>query len=341
MRFLTQIAVLIFALTLPVLAQNMDHGYYAKIVTRGSAWTLRVNDIHIRENVKVGYGNSTGNIGWAVKPGLNSLSLLFSPLTGKNPTTGEYEQSLHEGVSFEVTIERLDYKTRESLEVNALHISYNEDKGKFVSHPKTSFGQERKMRYPQIWSDGKYTVSADQTESLVPVNGQTLDAYRLDVEFFVEDDQLWPQHWKSEAVPLEDTPEMRRELWGAYQELHWLFQSGNIEEFFRRMEPIWARAAHVYTMDVKSAREFVEDFKFGLNSYKPVREDGKILQPLRLKSDLQNAAVQLYANNRLAWIRPVPILWRHPDTREPSAVPVVFYKTATGEWKIADINVGL
>ncbi|EEW57573.1 hypothetical protein SCH4B_3585 [Ruegeria sp. TrichCH4B] len=323
------------------MAQNMDHGYFAKIVTRGSAWTLRVNDIHIRENVKVGYGNSTGNIGWAVKPGLNSLSLFFSPLTGKNPTTGEYEQSLHEGVSFEVTIERLDYKTRESLEVNALHISYNEGKGKFVNHPKTSFGQERKMRYPQIWSDGKYTVSADQTESLVPVNGQALDAYRLDVEFFVEDDQLWPEHWEDEAVPLEDTPEMRRELWGAYQELHALFQSGDTEEFFRRMEPIWAKAAHVYTMDLKSARDFVNDMSEGLDGFKPVTPSGEVLQPLLLMSDLENAAVQLFANNRLAWIRPNPIRWKTPDVEEYSNVPVVFYKTATGEWKIADINVGL
>jgi len=196
-------------------------------------------------------------------------------------------------VSFEVTIERLDYKTRESLEVNALHISYNEDKGTFVSHPKTSFGQERKMRYPQIWSDGNYTVSADQTESLVPVNGQTLDAYRLDVEFYVKDDQLWPQHWEDEAMPLEDTPEMRRELWGAYQELHALFQSGDTEEFFRRMEPIWAKTAHVYTMDLKSAREFIEASRTGLDGFTPVTPSGEVLQPLLLMSDLENAAVQL------------------------------------------------
>ncbi len=244
-------------------------------------------------------------------------------------------------LTFEVTIERLDYKTRESLEVNALHVTYDEDKGGFVSHPETSFGQERKMRSPLIWSEGAYSVSRTQTEKLVPVNGQALDAYRLDLEFFVEDDQLWPQHWEAEAVALEDTPDMRRELWAAYQELHTLFQRDNTEAFYRMMEPIWARAAHVYTMDVKSAREFIEDTEFGLSTYKSVQPDGKVLQPLRLKSDLQNAAVQLYANNRLAWIRPVPILWRHPETGKPSAVPVVFYKTAAGEWKIAEINIGL
>ncbi len=100
-RILNWAAALLLTLTAPLVAQNMDHGYYAKIVTRGSAWTLRVNDLHIRENVKVGYGNSTGNIGRAVRQGRNSLSLIFSPLTGKNPETGEYEQSLHNGVSFE------------------------------------------------------------------------------------------------------------------------------------------------------------------------------------------------------------------------------------------------
>lgn len=43
MRFLTQIAVLIFALTLPVLAQNMDHGYFENIIFEDSAWSLKVN----------------------------------------------------------------------------------------------------------------------------------------------------------------------------------------------------------------------------------------------------------------------------------------------------------
>jgi len=172
-------------------------------------------------------------------------------------------------------------------------------------------------------------------------SGQTFDAYRLDVEFFVEDDQLRPRHWESKAVVLEDTPEMRRELWGAYEELHALFQSGDTEAFFRRMEPIWARGARVYTMDVKSAREFIEETREGLDGFKPVTPSGEVLQRLLLMSDLENAAVQLYANNRLAWIRPNPIRWKTPDVEEYSNVPVVFYKTATGEWKIADINVGL
>ncbi|WP_413220006.1 hypothetical protein [Tritonibacter mobilis] len=325
----------------PAMADNMDHGYYAKIVSEGSAWSLRVNDLHLRDNVEVGFGNSTGNIGRAVQPGRNTVSILFAPITGKNPETGEYEQSLRDGVSFEVTIERLDFKTRESLEVNALHIVFDEEKNRFVNWPQTRFGQDRVMRFPLLWSEGKFEFSEQQTEKLILANGQTFDAYRLDLEFYVDDKQLWPHHWESQAVPLEDTPEMRQELWSAYQELHALFQSGDTEEFFRRMEQSWARAAHIYTMNLKSGREFIEDTRMGLATYQPVRPDGKTLQPLFLASDLQNAAVQLYANDRLAWIRPGPIYWEDPDTGEREWVSVVFFKTPTGEWKIAEINIGL
>ncbi|OBY28519.1 hypothetical protein [Leisingera sp. JC1] len=322
------------------MAQDMDHGYYANIVSGGAIWSLRVNDMHIRENVNFGHGDSSGSISRAVQPGRNTLSLIFSPITGKNPDTGEYEQSLKDDVSFEVSVERLDFKTRESQEINALHIIYDEERSGFITQPQTRFGEDRVLRHPLIWSDGQHRFSQTQTEKVILENGQTFAAYRIDLEFFVEDDQLWPQHWEAEAVPLEDTPEMRRELWAAYQDVHSLFQRGDTEVFFRMMEPSWARAAHIYT-EYSSAREFIENVDGGLNSYKAVQPDGEVLQPLELDTDLQKAAVQIYGNGRLVWIRPDPFVWEHPHTGEITSVPVVFYKTAAGEWKIAEINIGL
>ncbi|MDC0660829.1 hypothetical protein N6L27_22715 [Leisingera sp. SS27] len=199
-RILNWAAALLLALTAPLMAQDMDHGYYANIVSGGAIWSLRVNDMHIRENVNFGHGDSSGSISWAVQPGRNTLSLIFSPITGKNPDTGEYEQSLRDDVSFEVSVERLDFKTRESQEINALHVIYDEVQSGFVGQPQTRFGEDRVLRLPLIWSNGQHKFSQTQTEKVILENGQTFAAYRIDLEFFVEDDQLWPQHWEAEGV---------------------------------------------------------------------------------------------------------------------------------------------
>jgi len=79
-KLLKLLLIVISLLTItrePAMADNMDHGYYAKIISDGSAWSPRVNDLHVRDNLNIGYGNSTGNIGRAVNPGRNTLSLIL------------------------------------------------------------------------------------------------------------------------------------------------------------------------------------------------------------------------------------------------------------------------
>ncbi|OBY28520.1 hypothetical protein [Leisingera sp. JC1] len=53
-RILNWATALLLALTAPLMADNMDHGYYAKIRTTGAGWQLRVNDLHIRKNSDIG-----------------------------------------------------------------------------------------------------------------------------------------------------------------------------------------------------------------------------------------------------------------------------------------------
>lgn len=95
--------------------RNIDHGYYAKIQTEGIAWSLRVNDLFVRENGDPGYVTSNGNIGLALLPGENLISLLFSPVTGEKTASGDFIFEMYDGVSIEIGIERLKFATREFL----------------------------------------------------------------------------------------------------------------------------------------------------------------------------------------------------------------------------------
>ena len=69
-----------------VMADNSENRYNAYIHTQGSAWSLRVNDIFVRDNDKVAYADYSPNIGMNLRSGENTLSLLFSPVTGSPAT---------------------------------------------------------------------------------------------------------------------------------------------------------------------------------------------------------------------------------------------------------------
>ncbi|WP_249975968.1 hypothetical protein, partial [Vreelandella olivaria] len=171
--------------------------------------------------------------------------------------------------------------------------------------------------------------------------GWTIDGYRLDISFTVTD-PIPPFHWERDAVALEDTPRLRRELREAYRHIHGLISRNDTEAIFREMEPVWARTAYMLTEET-SARDFIDSTEHGLAVYERIGPGGEVLQPLFWGDDPQDDQVEFLAEGRLVRIQPTPILWEHPPSGSEryASFPVVFYRTHDGEWRIARVLVGV
>ncbi|WP_249979223.1 hypothetical protein, partial [Vreelandella olivaria] len=163
----------------------------------------------------------------------------------------------------------------------------------------------------------------------------------LDISFTVTD-PIPPFHWERDAVELEDTPRLRRELREAYRHIHGLISRNDTEAIFREVEPVWARTAYMLT-EHDSARAFIEDTRSGLAGYKRIGPEGEVLQPLSWNDDSQDDQVEFLAEGRLVRIQPTPILWEHPPSGSEryASFPVVFYQSRDGQWRVADVATGI
>lgn len=325
------------------MAQNLDHGYYARIQTDGIAWSLRVNDIFVRENAALGYITTDGNIGKQLQPGANTISLLFSPLTGETGAGGSYLFELRDGLLIDITIERRDFGTGESQEISAVRLRYDMAQADFVAEDKTAAGLDRMLAQPLLRTDGRYTISdLPPSRPITFWTGDRAEGYRLDVGIEVDAEELPPFHWRADAIRLEDTPELRKELMQAYQRLHGRIARGDRAAILQEARPVWERSAFILTTRASTAEEFVENSELGFDIFDQTHPDGSELQELRMLESVGEAALQFMDDGKLVRFRPDPIAWAMPPDSEDitSVFPVVFYKTASGEWHIADINIG-
>lgn len=328
------------------MAQNLgySHGYYAIIETSGMAWSLRVNDLFLRENGEVGFASSNGNITPALLPGLNRLTLQFAPLTGEQDADGNYISELRDGLLIDIAIQRIDYGTREEQVIDVIGLRYDLARGAFEPVEKTPSGADRVRSQPLLRAVGDGVMSDGEVDHFVFRNGQIFPSFRLDVDFEVDDPMLPPFVWAGKAVPLTDTPEVRRELFAAYERLHDQITRGEKYAILEEVRPVWERAAYVLTSHMTTAEEFINDDELGLDLFRKDHPDGSVFQPLRMRADPSDAALQFMDGARLVRFRPDPIVWALPPGDGPditSIFPVVFYKTPDGEWRIGDINVGL
>lgn len=343
MRRLLRVALLTLAVVLTIMkgaasAQNLGHSYGAVIDTKGVVWSLEINDIFVRENTDVPFATSSGSITTAVRPGQNTMSLLFSPITGKDPATGNYVYELTEGVMIDMALTRNDFETRERVEIGLLRIRYDGAEREFVS--ETGSSGAGASQDGSLSSDGRYQLSELEDPKIVVRSGQTFGGFRLDVGFNINDQALPPQVWADKAVPLSDSPELRRELLRAYEEIYQKIRSGETEAIFQQAAPIWERSAFLLT-DFSSARQYIESVEPGLEMFQPNRPDGATLMPLTFVTDIQGASLQFMADNQLVRVRPDPIRWENSEGEfRFSTFPVVFYKRADGSWHIGDINTG-
>ena len=317
------------------MAQNADYRYNAVISTKGSPWSFRANDIFLHDNINIDHADRSPNIGIAMRPGRNTLSLLFSPLVGQDPETGKHLYKLHDGVEIDITVSRHNWRERSDEDVNILRIRYDEETKSWISFDKTFDGFDRVLETEHIYADGHYTVHELKGQKIVFFTGEYIGGYRLDIDFETRD-YFPPFHWEADATTLEDTAQTRRELYKAYQRVYNTILKGDGEAIFREVEPIWANTAYLLT-EYASARELIEDDELGLARFQHTRPNGFILQPLNLSENLVEDQVVFMGNNRLAYVLPDPISWHKQESDRTSSFPVVFYKTNSGEWRIAEI----
>lgn len=337
------IALLFLFLRGPVMADNIDHGYRVNIFTQGAIWGLHTNDLFVRENTDVAYASYVTDITTVMKNGDNRMSLLFSPMTGFNSATNEVEFELNDKVLIDIAIERIDFNTQGRETVNAILIEYDSVAGNFKSIATTSSGGERVFTTNNMRSDGQFTLTEMPLGDLIFSSGQTAGGYRLDFDFSVNSTEIPPFAWEGNAVPLEDTPALRQQLNAAYQNIHAKIAADDFEAVFTAAEPVWARTAFLLTTK-DDARSFVEGREGrGLSgAFVASRDDGSALKPLHFWEGPETAALQFMADKRLVRFRPDPIAWEDPAGGNLSyhEFPVVFFRTAEGEWKIGAITTG-
>ncbi|MFG6175887.1 hypothetical protein ACGTN6_01465 [Halomonas sp. THAF12] len=325
----------------PAMADNAENLYFAHVHTQGSAWSLRVNDIFVRDNIDVPYADYSPSIGMEVREGRNTLSLLFSPITGQNDETGEYEYSLHDGVEIDIAIGRNNWKGNTSERLHLLRLRYNEDSGRFESLDETAGGEPRQLSQAHMRSSGDWQLS-EYDSNIIFSGGQTLSGYRLDIDFRL-DDPVPPLHWKGQAVELEDSPQLRRELREAYRRFHTLIKRGETETIFQEVKPVWDRVAYMLTTE-ENGRSFIENSSQGLARFSQTRPDGAELLPAPYwEGAPEEDKVEFMANNRLVRIRPNPIVWEHPPegSENFASFPVAFYRTQDGKWHVGDVLTNL
>jgi len=327
------------------MAQPIEREYWVNIHTEGAAWVLRVNDVNVLSHRFIEQYSISYPISPSLKEGQNTISLIYAPLleddTGqlaKDEETGEYIQAPKEDFWVDVTIEAINTRTQEKERINTLQLRYDMEEGELIASPQNpaNINGETVHQTEHLRTRGEFVVNSP--DQLLSGSGQSIEAERVDMSFRLLD-TIPDFHWVNAATPLQDTPRLRHELRQAYQRLHHLFEEGNTDAIVREFEPVWDRTG-LLMAGGKSAREYAESLPVGSQLVGLHQEpNGPRLQPLDIADDPAGDSLEFMGDGRLVRILPSPIYWSYPGQpdKEETAIPMVFYRTLAGEWRIAAV----
>jgi len=337
--------VCLLSLSSSAMAQPIEREYWVNIHTEGAAWVLRVNDVNVLSHRFIEQYSISYPISPSLKEGQNTISLIYAPLleddTGylaKDEETGEYIQAPKEDFWVDVSIEAINTRTQEKERINTLQLRYDMEEGELIaSHQNpANINGETVHQTEHLRTRGEFVVSSP--DQLLTGSGQSIEAERVDMSFRLLD-TIPDFHWVNEATPLQDTPRLRHELRQAYERLHRLFEEGNTDAIVREFEPVWDRTG-LLMAGGKSAREYAESLPVGSQLVGLHQEpNGPRLQPLDIADDPADDSLEFMGDGRLVRILPSPIYWSYPSQpdKEETAIPMVFYRTSAGEWRIAAV----
>ncbi|MFG6668801.1 hypothetical protein ACGK9R_17070 [Halomonas sp. HNIBRBA4712] len=326
------------------MAQPIEREYWVNIHSQGAAWVLRINDLNVRSHNSTVQHSISYPISTNLKEGQNRLSFIFAPLLEdqagyliKDNETGEYIQAPKEDFWVDVSIEAINTRTHEKERINTLQLRYDMDSKELVDahqNPANVNG-EVVHQTEHLRTRGEFQLSSPYR--MVFGNGQSLEAERVDMSFRVLD-PIPNFHWVEDATPLEDTPRLRHELRQAYQNVYRLFEEGDSDAILREGEAMWDRAG-LLVAGGKNAREYISSLPVGSQLVGLSNEPGELeLLPLMLSDDSAEDSLEFMGDGRLVRILPTPIRWSYSEDSDRShKLPVVFYRTASGEWRLATV----
>ncbi|WP_155826501.1 hypothetical protein [Vreelandella zhanjiangensis] len=334
------------SLSTSAMAQPIDRQYWVNIHTQGAAWALRINDLHVQSHSTTEYYSISYPISVNLTEGANTVSFIYAPLLEdeagnllQDTETGELMQGPKDNFFVNVTIEAINTQTQAKEGIHTLQLRYDMETGELIDFPKNPANVigETVHQSEHLRTRGEFQVNSPA--QLLNGSGQSLEAERVDMSFRLLD-TIPDFHWVNDATPLQDTPRLRHELRQAYQRLHGLFEEGNSDAIVREFEPVWERAG-LLMAGGKSARDYIESMPIGSQLVGIHQEpDGPRLQPLDFADTPAEDSLEFMGEGRLVRIVPSPIYWAYPNQpdKEEDVMPMVFYRTSSGDWRIADVD---
>ena len=333
------------SLSTSAMAQPIDRQYWVNIHTQGAAWTLRINDLYVQSHRSTEYYSISYPISVNLKEGANTVSFIYAPLLEdeagnllQDAETGELTQGPKDNFFVNVTIEAINTQTQAREGIHTLQLRYDMETGELIDFPKNPANVigETAHQSEHLRTRGEFQVNSP--DRLVVGNGESIEAERVDMSFRLLDN-ISDFHWVNDATPLRDTPRLRHELRQSYERLHRLFEEGNTDAIVREFEPVWGRAG-LLMAGGKSARDYIESMPIGSQLVGLHQEpNGPRLQPLDIADDPADDSLEFMGDGRLVRILPSPIYWSYPGQpdKEETAIPMMFYRTSAGEWRIAAV----
>ena len=307
-----------------------DRNYYIVIRSQGAAFKVRINDLHVYRRSNTDDFSTMLPVNPALKSGQNVMSYEFISVIWPDDPQKEPITGPQEAFYAHIALKAVDLRSREEESITLLDIRYDMETGQIYSPEKTIFGYDRILRTPHMQTTGEITTAPYM---FVDGYGPPIASEVLSVPFQLVDG-FPPFHWEN-GQQLRDTPELRAGLRAAYQRVYDTIRREDNQAYFKEVQPLWQHTAQV--MGYKDAREFAERARmfedFGVQG-----ENGSVLAPLDLSADPLGDQLEFMGNGRLVRILPDPVYWWFEEDKSKSwRVPLVFYLTPDGQWKVADI----
>ncbi|QEW05732.1 hypothetical protein [Nitrincola iocasae] len=311
---------------------TMERSYYLISHIRGAVYDLQVNGLNVKKETNASPKSYSLPINHLMRTGENTITFNYAPIAGFDPETNQVISELHDTFFARIAIESMNLTTRERERerITLMDISYDSENNALQGNLKNPQGQEHVYETENLSTDGR--VRQSNPHVIVNGIGTPLPTEPLTVSFTTPD-RFPAFHWL-DAVELEDTPQMRAELVAAYERMYSYIYNEEFDSFFQELEPVWRQGA-ITTGVGQTAMDYVERMAIE-ERIVPVRPDGRTLNPLKIPDNLDHH-VEFMGEGRLVRILPHPVTWQYPDSERYSAMPLLFYKTPSREWKVADI----
>lgn len=312
----------------------IDRNYYI-IIQSNSAWfNVMVNGINTQMYTGADPFSISLPINHLMQSGSNHVTYNFvSVLPGSYSKDEGFGPT--KDFSLHIAIESVHLETRARERITLVDARYDMETEQIMSNEKTIFDMEPVYQQAHMSTTGELRLKSGF--EFVDGHGPAIPSQHLIAEFRTTD--RFPRfHWLDEAVVLEDTPKLRREVRDAYRYIHKLIESGDFGGMRRIMEPGWKNAAISLNMG-NSADDFIRSAN-SRQAFVKRREDGRILQPLhfdQLETPLELDHLQFMADGRVVRLLPDPIRWKRPGSTQTTFSRFVFYKNEEGVLMVADI----